>query len=63
MRSFPSFNAAAQEAAISRLYGGIHFRRAIEEGQVQGRKVGELVIAKVVTHGAPAPTPVASARR
>ena len=62
VRSFPSFNAAAQEAAISRLYGGIHFRRAIEEGQVQGRKVGELVIAKVVTHGAPAAKPVATAR-
>ena len=27
-RSFPSFWAAAQEAAISRLYGGIHFRAA-----------------------------------
>lgn len=48
-RSFPSFNAAAAEAAISRLYGGIHFRQAIEEGVKQGRKVGELVVARVKT--------------
>jgi hypothetical protein len=48
-RSFPSFNVAAAEAAISRLYGGIHFRQAIEEGVKQGRKVGELVVARVKT--------------
>jgi hypothetical protein len=48
-RSFPSFNAAAAEAAISRLYGGIHYRQAIEEGVKQGRKVGELVVARVKT--------------
>jgi hypothetical protein len=46
-RSFASFSAAAREASMSRLYGGIHYRRAIEEGQVQGRKVGELVLARV----------------
>ncbi len=51
-RSFPSFNAAAAEAAISRLYGGIHFRQAIEEGVKQGRKVGELVVARVKTRTA-----------
>jgi membrane-associated phospholipid phosphatase len=28
MRSYPSFWAAAEEAGISRLYGGIHFRAA-----------------------------------
>lgn len=38
-RSFKSFREAADEAAISRLYGGIHFRAAIEKGQEQGRKV------------------------
>ena len=36
-RSFKSFWAAADEAAISRLYGGIHFRPAVEDGQAQGR--------------------------
>lgn len=39
-RSFPSFQAAAEEAALSRLYGGIHFRAAIERGLEQGRCVG-----------------------
>lgn len=39
-RSFDSFAAAAQEAAISRLYGGIHYRSAIDVGLRQGRAVG-----------------------
>lgn len=37
IRSFPSFIAASQEAAISRLYGGIHYRSAIEHGVTQGK--------------------------
>jgi membrane-associated phospholipid phosphatase len=49
-RTFPSFEAAAAEAAISRLYAGIHFRPAIEEGAVLGRKVGGLVVDRVITH-------------
>jgi PAP2 superfamily len=44
-RSFPSFWAAAQEAAMSRLYGGIHFRSAIERGLEQGRCVGAFAVA------------------
>ncbi len=43
VRSFPSFKAAADEAAISRLYGGIHFRAAIDNGLVQGECVAEFV--------------------
>jgi len=43
IRAFPSFNAAAQEAAISRMYGGIHYRAAVEVGIGQGIKVGDLV--------------------
>ncbi len=39
-RSYPSFWAAADEAAMSRLYGGIHFRSAIEQGLEQGRCIG-----------------------
>ena len=35
-RAFPSFRAAAEEAGISRLYGGIHFRAAIDQGLAQG---------------------------
>ncbi len=39
-RSFTSFGAAASEAGISRLYGGIHYREAIENGLEQGHCVG-----------------------
>ena len=51
-RSFSSFNQAAAEAALSRLYGGIHYRRAIEEGVIQGRRVGEHVIRRIRTRSA-----------
>ncbi|MEZ4779714.1 MAG: vanadium-dependent haloperoxidase [Flavobacteriaceae bacterium] len=47
VRSFSSFKAAAQEAAISRMYGGIHYRAAIENGIGQGFKVGTLVNEKL----------------
>jgi hypothetical protein len=40
VRSFPSFAAAAEEAATSRLYGGIHFRFGNERGLEQGRAIG-----------------------
>jgi hypothetical protein len=42
-RSFDSFIAMADEAALSRLYGGIHFRSAIELGLDQGRCIGTRV--------------------
>lgn len=42
-RTFNSFMEASREAAISRLYGGIHYRKAIEEGIWQGQKVGDLI--------------------
>jgi PAP2 superfamily len=44
-RSFTSFWAAANEAGISRMYGGIHFRSAIERGLEQGRCVGGFATA------------------
>lgn len=44
-RDFPSFWAAAEEAGISRLYGGIHFRAAIEHGLDQGRCTGAHAVA------------------
>jgi len=44
-RSFESFQAAAAEAAISRLYGGIHYRSAIEQGLAEGRCIGQQVNA------------------
>lgn len=44
-RSFGSFAEAADESAISRLYGGIHYRFDIEQGLEQGRCVGRVVNA------------------
>lgn len=45
VRSFASFAAAADEAAVSRLYGGIHYRFANENGLAQGRAVGAYAAA------------------
>jgi hypothetical protein len=42
-RSFSSCFEMAEETAISRLYGGIHFRAAIERGIEQGRAIGKRV--------------------
>lgn len=44
---FSSFNAAAQEASISRLYGGIHFRDAIEQGNILGKRVSGLTLSRL----------------
>jgi hypothetical protein len=46
-RHFNSFFEASEEAAVSRLYGGIHFRDACEQGVVQGKKIGSFVLNKV----------------
>jgi hypothetical protein len=50
-RSFPSFRNAAAEAAISRLYGGIHYRDAIENGQQQGKELGAFIISRLQQAG------------
>ena len=47
VRTFESFNKAADEAAISRMYGGIHYRAAVEVGVGQGRKIGNLLNSKI----------------
>ena len=44
-RQFDSFQAAADEAALSRLYAGIHFRSAVVAGQAQGLCVAQKVLA------------------
>jgi PAP2 superfamily len=44
-RNFKNFEVAAQEAGLSRLYAGIHYRSAITGGQVQGRCVADKVLA------------------
>jgi hypothetical protein len=44
-RTFTSFSQAAREAADSRVYAGIHFRTACEDGLTLGRKIGERTVA------------------
>ena len=44
-RAFPSFNAAADEAAVSRLYGGIHYPSSNEQGLVAGRCIAGQIMA------------------
>lgn len=46
-RQFTSFMAASSEAGISRMYGGIHYRPAIENGLTQGEQVGKFVVNKI----------------
>ena len=46
-RSFKSFKQAAAEASISRLYGGIHYRAAIENGVAQGNNIGDYINNKL----------------
>lgn len=44
-RTFKSFKSAADEAALSRLYAGIHYRAAVVGGQTQGVCVAQKVLA------------------
>jgi PAP2 superfamily len=44
VRHFNSFWDAAKEAAVSRLYGGIHFRAAIDQGLEQGKCIGAYAV-------------------
>ncbi len=52
-RSYESFYAASEEAAKSRLYGGIHYSPAIVEGVKQGDAVAKIVRAKLRTRSTP----------
>ncbi|PSR09655.1 MAG: phosphatidic acid phosphatase [Candidatus Arcticimaribacter sp.] len=49
VRSYDSFIEASEEAAVSRLYGGIHYMMAIEEGVAQGQEVGEHIVQRIQT--------------
>ncbi|MEM7380226.1 MAG: vanadium-dependent haloperoxidase [Bacteroidota bacterium] len=46
-RNYTSFYDASEEAAISRLYGGIHYMPAIEKGVQQGKAVGKYVLENI----------------
>ncbi|HBB25386.1 MAG TPA: phosphatidic acid phosphatase [Bacteroidetes bacterium] len=47
VRSFTSFRAAAVEASVSRLYGGIHYRRGCDAGAEHGAMIGKAVLDRV----------------
>jgi hypothetical protein len=47
LRSFASFSQAADENAVSRIYIGIHFRNAVEEGVRHGRKIAAYAVHQV----------------
>ncbi|MEO5594169.1 MAG: vanadium-dependent haloperoxidase [Chitinophagaceae bacterium] len=49
VRHFNSFSQAAAEAAISRLYGGIHYMPAIKNGMLEGEAIGKFISAKLKT--------------
>jgi hypothetical protein len=44
-RSFPSFEAAAKEASMSRVYGGIHYRFGSEDGLTMGNAIGQWTLS------------------
>jgi hypothetical protein len=45
-----TFSSAAEEAGMSRLYGGIHFRQGNEAGLALGRSIGDQVWRKAETY-------------
>ncbi len=52
-RSFTSFSAAAEEATLSRIFAGVHFRSDLTTGQRLGREVADFVVENFFTpvHG------------
>lgn len=49
VRKFSSFSNAAQEASISRIYAGIHYQRAMTEGEKQGKAIAEYILINLTT--------------
>ena len=43
-RSFESFPAAAEEATLSRIFAGVHFRSDLTTGHTLGRQIADLVV-------------------
>lgn len=48
LRSYSSFTEAADKNAVSRIYIGIHFRRAVEEGVQHGRKIATYTVHQLL---------------
>jgi hypothetical protein len=49
IRHYDGFRQAADEEAMARIYGGIHYRFDQDAGQQVGRSVAEFVFANVMT--------------
>lgn len=49
VRHYKSFRFAAEEAAISRFYGGIHYMPSIVNGADEGKKLGTLITGRLRT--------------
>jgi membrane-associated phospholipid phosphatase len=50
VRSFDSFSAAAEEASLSRVFAGVHFRSDEVTGQVLGGKIAQFVVDNFMIH-------------
>ncbi len=48
-RSFTSLSQAARENSLSRIYIGYHFRKAVVEGEQQGKKIGKWIFDHYLT--------------
>ena len=48
-REIKSFRQAAQEASISRLYGGIHYRFDLDSGNAAGSRLGRYIVDKLIS--------------
>jgi hypothetical protein len=46
-RTFTSFDEAAAEAAVSRLYAGIHYPFDNDNGLAQGRCIGQVILERI----------------
>ena len=47
-RTFPSFTAALAEIKNARIFGGIHFRTACDDGQAAGIQVGNYILEHAI---------------
>jgi hypothetical protein len=56
-RTFASLSDAAHEASMSRIYGGIHFRFACEQGLISGNEIGNYIFN---SYFAAVPTPASA---
>ncbi len=54
VRRYASFEVAADEAAESRVYGGIHYPMGRDNGKVLGRCIGRVVLERLHHRAAPA---------